>query len=99
MVERQFTSMDVERVLTCGIIFDAPEHDVRHGNWKYKIRALTEGCLLEIVVVIDALEDYDEQPLILPVTGYWTGEGTLNGKRTDWDEAGDRGKGPKKVHE
>jgi hypothetical protein len=96
MLERDFTSLDVERVLKGGKICEPPEHDLRHGNWKYKIRAPIEGCCLEIVVVIDDQEDYDLCPLILPVTGYWTGRGARDGKRIEPETASANRKAAKK---
>lgn len=93
MIEREFTALEMERVLRCGAVRHAPEHDIKRGNWKYRIGAVIEGCMLEIVLAIDATEDYDLHPLILPITGCWTGRGTHNGKRTDRAiETGNRGK-------
>jgi hypothetical protein len=99
MAQREFTSLDVERVLRSGAVFDGPEYDIKHGNWKYKVRALIDGCALEMVVVIDADEDYDSRPLVIPVTGYWAGDGTRHGKRIDgWGQkAGHYRKATKKI--
>jgi Domain of unknown function (DUF4258) len=83
MSERDFSTQDVERVLRSGCIYEPPEHCPRHGNWKYRVRAKVEGYFLEIVVAFDSEQDYDVQPLVIPVTGYWTGEGTRDGKRND----------------
>jgi len=93
MIEREFTSLEMERVLRCGAVRHAPEYDIKRGNWKYRIGAVIEGCTLEIVLAIDAVEDYDLDPLILPITGCWTGRGTHNGKRADRTiETSNRGK-------
>jgi hypothetical protein len=83
MSERGFDSQDIERVLRSGCISEPPEQCIRYGNWKYRVRAKVEGCFLEVVVVFDAGQDYEVQPLVIPVTGFWTGEGTRNGKRND----------------
>jgi hypothetical protein len=96
MTERTFDSLDVERVLRCGVVNKPPEHDIKHGNWKYCISTMVEGCTLEVVVVIDGGEDY-EQPLIQVVTGYWTGRSTSNGKRTDVKEKPNKREAGKKV--
>ena len=89
MAERGFDAQDVERVLRAGCISDPPEHCPKYGNWKYKIGSRIEGCFLEIVLVFDTEQDYDQRPLVVPLTGYWTGEGTLNGKRNDRQEKRD----------
>ena len=36
--ERDFDLQDVRKVLRWGQISDQPEHDVKHGNWKYRIQ-------------------------------------------------------------
>lgn len=98
MAERDFTSSWIERVIRSGCIYDAPEYSVRHGNWRYKVQARIEGYALDVVFVFDEAEDYDARPLLVPVTGLWTGEGTQNGKRVEREEKPNHRKTGYKIH-
>lgn len=81
MRDRDFNTLDVENVLRFGEIDGPGEHSVKFYNWRYLLHKNIEGHTLAIAVAIDAAEDVDELPLIIPVTGFWRGEGTRNGKR------------------
>ena len=87
----------METVLRCGAIYDPPEHDIKVGNWKYRISAMVDGCRLELVVVIDSTEEFDSQSLIIPITGYWLERGKGNGKKRDDAKAANKGAASKKI--
>ena len=97
MRDRGFNTVDVERVICSGIICEQPEYCIRNDNWKYRVRAPVDGLILEVVVAVEHSEDYDLQPLAVPITGYWTGEGTRDGQRTNGKEKGNRRKAAKKI--
>lgn len=96
MADRGFDAQDLERVLRYGTVDMPPDYCIKNGTWRYRVRAKVEGCPLVIVVVFDEGEDYDERPLLLAITGYWTGEGTKHGKKAEAKGKPDRSKAASK---
>jgi hypothetical protein len=81
MRDRDFNTLDVENVLRFGEIDGPGEHSVKFNNWRYLLHKRIEGYSLAVATAIDADEDVDELPLIIPVTDFWRGEGTRDGKK------------------
>ena len=69
--DRGFDILDAENAVQFGNLRGAPEYCADFSNWKCRIIGPVEDRKLEIVVAIDDREDYDESPLIIPITGYW----------------------------
>lgn len=69
--ERGFDVLDAENAIQFGRLRGTPEYCSDFRNWKCRIIGPVEDRKLEVVVALDDLEDYDESPLIIPITGYW----------------------------
>jgi hypothetical protein len=69
--ERGFDVLDTENAIQFGVLRGRPEYCPTFSNWKCRIIGPVEDRKLEIVVALDDFEDYDESPLIIPITGYW----------------------------
>ncbi len=41
LIERGFTTLDVERVLAKGCVYKAPEFDIKFREWKYRLEGKT----------------------------------------------------------
>jgi hypothetical protein len=63
--------LDAENAVQFGRLRGQPEYCTDFSNWKCRIIGPVEDRSLEIVLAIDDSEDYDESPLIIPITGYW----------------------------
>jgi hypothetical protein len=81
MAEREFDMVDTERVLNSGAVHGPVEYSMQHDHWKYCVVAKIDGVCLEIVVAIDCAEDFDDSPQAVLVTGFWSREGSHEGKR------------------
>lgn len=69
--QRGFDVLDAENAICSGNLRGSPEYCPDFSNWKCRILGLADSKRLEIVVALDEYEDYDESPLIIPITGYW----------------------------
>lgn len=69
--ERGFNILDAENAIRFGRLRGSPEYCPGFSNWKCRINGPADGKHLEVVVALDDFEDYDESPLIIPITGYW----------------------------
>jgi len=97
MRDRDFTFQHVERVIRSGCISDAPEYCPKFRNWRYRVRGKSDGYMFEVLVVINTEEDLDALPVIIPLTGFWTGRGTQNGKKQNRETGNDSRKAGKAV--
>ena len=68
---RRFDTLDVERAIQNGTILSKGEYCGDFGNWKYRLNGQSGGVSLEIVLAIDACEDYMTSPLVILITAYW----------------------------
>lgn len=69
--QRGFNVIDAENAIRRGALRGAAKYCADYSNWKCRVIGPVEGRYLEIVVALDEFEDYDECPLIIPITGYW----------------------------
>ncbi len=66
--ERNFTTVDAERIIRTGRICGKPRRDSDYENWRITVRGKYEGKRLEISVALDLNVDC-ETPLITLITG------------------------------
>ena len=69
--ERGFEPIDAENAIRGGRMRGELEFCPIFSNWKCRIIGEVEDRQLEIVLALDPTQDYEESPLIVPITGYW----------------------------
>ncbi len=68
--ERGVTTVDIGNVIRRGKIHGKGEFCPEFRNWRFRIRAVLEEEVLEVVVALDPNEDYELTPLIVLITVY-----------------------------
>jgi hypothetical protein len=68
--ERDIDMLDVENLVRNGVVQPRPEYCPVYKNWKYRMAGIIDERHLEVVIALDATEDYDESPLAIVLTAY-----------------------------
>lgn len=68
--ERKIDMLDIENLVRNGAIRGKPEHCPDYNNWKYRVGGIIDERQLEVVIALDATEDYTESPLAILLTAY-----------------------------
>ena len=69
--ERNFTTVDAERIIRTGKIVGEPEYCPQFENWCFAVRGKCESRTLEIRVGLDFNMDL-ESPVMALITGFFT---------------------------
>jgi hypothetical protein len=67
MLERGVDTIDLENVVRSGIVSSREFCEI-HKNWKYRMTGTSDEKEMEIIVALDAKEDFSESPLAILVT-------------------------------
>jgi hypothetical protein len=70
-IERRFDPLDAGNAIRQGRIIGPAEFSTVFRNWKYRVRGPVEDSELELVLGLDASEDYAQCPLVILITGFW----------------------------
>jgi hypothetical protein len=79
VVERKFTTIDIERAIKCGKIVRAPEYCEEYNNWVFRVKGLCFTRQFEARVALDWSEDLDN-PLMIYITGIYKGDARWKGR-------------------
>jgi hypothetical protein len=77
--ERDFTTIDIERVIRYGTLVDQPEYRKDFNNWVFRFSGKCETRKFEARVALDWSEDL-EFPTVIYITGICKGD--RDGKKT-----------------
>jgi hypothetical protein len=79
VIERKFTTLDIERAIKCGKITRAPEYCEEYNNWVFRVEGLCFTRQFEARVALDWSEDLDN-PLMIYITGIYKGDARWRGR-------------------